>query len=112
VARSILIRIIEEVFTMKTLPPIMEDLFGDALRQREMQAEERGEERGALSDARMIVLRLFTKRLGDPPGEVLTRLEAIIEAEVLHAMIDRHDEQIESWEQLLPPVSTNSIDQQ
>ena len=100
---------------MNTLPPIVEDMFGDALRererQRELQGEERGEKRGeavgARNEARGTLLRLYTKRLGAPSTEVVARLEAIENIEQLHAMINRYDEQTETWEQLLPPVSTD-----
>jgi len=93
---------------MKPLPTIVEDMFGDALRERDRQrvleAEERGEERGevvgALKEARATLIRLFAKRLGAPSAEVVKRLETIEDIDVLHSMIDRYDEQIESWEQL------------
>ena len=111
IARSILLRILREVFTMRTLPPIVEDMFGDALRERErereLQGEERGEAVGARKEARATLLRLYTKRLGAPSPEIVARLEAIENIEQLHAVIDRYDEQTESWEQLLPPVSTD-----
>ena len=45
-------------------------------------------------------------RLGAPPAEVVARLEAIDKVELLHQMIDRYDEQFESWEQLFLPNST------
>jgi predicted transposase YdaD len=112
VARSILLGIIEEVFAMEVLPPIVEDMFGKALREREQQSRKEGEEIGrkegeeigALKDARAIVVRLYAKRLGAPSAEIIRRLEAIEAIEALHALIDRYDDQIESWEQLLPPL--------
>ena len=48
------------------------------------------------------MVRIYSKRLGTPPTDVVARLEAIENMEALHAMIDRFDEQIECWEQLLP----------
>jgi hypothetical protein len=113
VARGILLSLVREVFSMDTLPTIVEDMFGDALRKRELQSEKRGEERGekrgevvgALKDARTILVRLYSKRLGAPSPDVVDQLEAIDNIESLHTMIDRYDEQPESWEQLLSPVS-------
>ena len=61
-----------------------------------------GEELGKLEDARAILRLLYSKRLGSPSVDVSTRLEAIQNVAELHAMIARYDEQIESWEQLLP----------
>jgi len=57
---------------------------------------------GALQESRSNIVRIYSKRLGTPPTDVVARLEAIENMEALHAMIDRFDEQIECWEQLLP----------
>jgi predicted transposase YdaD len=131
IAREILLRVIREVFIMKTLPPIVEDMFGDALRERERQriqeaeklaeargeergekrgeergekrGEERGEKRGEVIGARAALLHLYTKKFGVAPAEVVARLEAIDTVAELYSMIDRYGEEIVSWPQLVPP---------
>jgi hypothetical protein len=100
IARNILLTLIEETFAMKTLPPIVEDMFGEVLRER----EQRQTSDAKLTEAGDILLLLYTKRLGTPSPEVIERLQAIQQLEQLHALIARYDDQIESWDQLLPPV--------
>ncbi len=97
IARGILLRILREVYSMNTIPTIIDDMFGNVLRQRELQREKHGEAVGT----RDTLLRLYTKRLGTPSPAIITQLETIDDIEVLRALIDRYDEQIESWEQLL-----------
>ncbi len=87
---------------MKTLPPIVEDMFGDLLRERERERIQEAEEVGEVVGTRTSLLRLYTKRLGAPSSEIVARLESIDNIETLYAMLDRYDEPVESWEQLLP----------
>ena len=93
--------------SLETLPAIVEDLFGAALRERdrerELQGEARGEAQGAQREARALLLRWGERRLGAPSPEVTARLESIERLEELHTLIDRLDEPGQSWEQLLPP---------
>jgi hypothetical protein len=107
--REVVLAIAREVFSMEsleTLPPIVEDLFGAALRERdrehEAQGVTQGEAQGALREARVLLLRWGVRRLGAASAEVLTRLEAVASLEELHALIDRLDEPGQSWERLLP----------
>ncbi len=55
---------------------------------------------GRAEEARRTILRLGTKRLGEPNDEVVTAVDAIAGLEMLEAIVDRLLG-VESWQDLL-----------
>jgi hypothetical protein len=64
------------------------------------EGEAQGETRGTLSEARRILLRLGSRKLGDPDEPIQAALEAITDRDRLEGMIDRLDE-ANDWADLL-----------
>lgn len=65
---------------------------------------ERGRDEGRLIEARRMVLRLASRRLGPAPVTAEATLEAVAYLEVLEGLLDRVFE-VESWDELLRGVA-------
>ncbi len=64
------------------------------------QGREEGKQEGGLEEGRRVLLRLGQKRLGAASSDVLQRIEAIADVELIESLIDRVLD-VESWNELL-----------
>ncbi len=72
------------------------------LREGRQEGRQEGREQGRILDARQSVLRLGTKRFGEPNAATVDAVEAIQDIDRLHAIIDRSlDLSLRGWDDFL-----------
>ena len=79
---------------------IIEDWIADGEARGEARGEVRGAARGKEEEARNLLLRLGTKRFGEPGKSVRARIEAISQIEALEQLVERTVD-VEAWQDLL-----------
>ena len=89
-----------QAFAGQLLREVMEMKESVAYQAIIAEGEAKGEIKGRIAEARAILLRLGTKRLGTPPSAMQEKLENIKTLEYLELLTDRIL-QVETWSDLL-----------